>query len=122
MNTPNSLALHIYNLYCMDWIRRNGYTLDDLIVSVLTDVIIPESPNRAEVEEGARRAIPILEREVGFNGKCWKTKNVFWGSDYLRPEFIDRILHDMGEAEKIPAYREHLVELTRDELVGCVGV
>ena len=38
---------------------------------------------------------------------------------------VSRLLHgfeSMGEAEKIPAYRERLVELTRDGRVEQVGV
>ena len=34
--TTIEMERHIYNLYRVDWMIRNGYTIDDLLVSVVT--------------------------------------------------------------------------------------
>ena len=40
--TTHQLERHIFNLYRMDWMTTNGYTLDDLLVSVLSEIYIPD--------------------------------------------------------------------------------
>ena len=40
--TAHQLERHIFNLYRADWMTTNGYTLDDLLVSVLSEVYIPD--------------------------------------------------------------------------------
>lgn len=119
--TTHQLERHIYNLYRMDWMTTNGYTLDDLLVSVLSEVYIPDDYAEPEQREAhILRSVVAWEKDTGFGGDCWDSFEKFATEMFRNPAYIEHLLlrDKTYGAQLLPLYHSHLHELLRADRVS----
>ena len=119
--TTHQLERHIFNLYRMDWMTTNGYTLDDLLVSVLSEIYIPDYYAEPEQREAhILRSVAAWERDTGFGGDIWDSFDQFMRHGFRDPAYIEHLLlHDKTYGiELLPLYRAHFNELLRADRVS----
>lgn len=119
--TTHQLERHIFNLYRVDWMTTNGYTLDDLLISVLSEVYIPDDFAEPEQREAhILRSVEAWEKDTGFGGDIWDSFDQFMRHGFRDPAYIEHLLlHDKTyETELLPLYHAHLNELLRADRIS----
>lgn len=119
--TTHQLERHIFNLYRADWMTTNGYTLDDLLVAVLSEVYI--SDNYAEPDQREAyilRSVAAWEQDTGFGDDIWDSFEKFMKHGFRDPAYIEHLLlHDKTYgAQLLPLYHVHLNELIRADKIS----
>lgn len=119
--TAHQLERHIFNLYRADWMTTNGYTLDDLLVSVLSEVYIPDDYAEPEQREShILRSVEAWEKDTGFGGDIWDSFGQFIKHGFRDLAYIEHLLlHDKTYgAELLPLYHKRLNELLRADKIS----
>lgn len=109
--TTIEMERHIYNLYRVDWMITNGYSIDDLLVSVVSEIYVPD--DYAYSEERERRILREVENwetDIGFGGDCWDSFKKFICGVFLNSSYIESLLSrdKVYGAELLPLYHKRL--------------
>ena len=106
---------HIYNLYRVDWVSTNGYTIDDLLVSVVSEIYVPDDyAYPEEREKRILREVESWETDTGFGGDCLGSFKKFMGGVFLDSDYIESLLSrdKVYGAELLTIYHKRIKELT----------
>ena len=112
--TTVEMERHIYNLYRVDWMVTNGYTIDDLLVSVISEIYVPDDyAYPEEREERILREVENWETDTGFGGDCWDSFKKFMCGMFLDSDYIESLLSrdKVYGAELLTLYHKRLKEL-----------
>ena len=116
--TTIEMERHIYNLYRVDWMSTNGYTIDNLLISVVSEIYVPDDYAYPEQrEKRILRDVENWETDIGFGGDCWDSFEKVMRGLFLDSNYIESLLSrdKVYGADLLPLYHKRLKEFVSSD-------
>jgi hypothetical protein len=117
----------LYGLYQLDWMSGKGYTIDDLISSMI-GFSFDQGKYETNTHVGMCYCLDDMltdwEKDQGFEGNIWekgfiwKSFEEFIGAEFLIHEYIEKLINKLTETEKREKLREWYQKYTQNERVN----